>query len=85
MENTAWVVLSRFSFEIVVCEDKAGGKGERGLKNTPTVRVNGWVRKKGNKMPIKQTPGIAGVEGQPLDSQRGSDTFNRVTVISSNR
>ena len=26
------IILSGFSFEVVVCEDKAGGKGERGAQ-----------------------------------------------------
>ena len=40
MEDT--VILSRFSSEVVVCEDKVGGKGERGLKR---LSIGGSLKK----------------------------------------
>lgn len=51
--------------------------------NTPTVRVHGWVRKKGSNPPIKQTLRI-GKEGREImKARKGKDmtrSFRRCGV-----
>lgn len=44
--------------------------------NTPTVRVHGWVRKKGSNPPIKQTPRI-GKEGREIMKVRKGKDMTR--------
>ena len=48
--------------------------------NTPTLRVQGWVRKKGNNPPIKQTPRIGKEGKEMMNARKGKDTTRSVRM-----
>ena len=48
--------------------------------NTPTLRVHGWVRKKGNNPPIKQTPRIGKEGKEMINARKGKDMTRSVRM-----
>ena len=51
-----------------------------GRTNTPTVRIHGWARKKGNSPPIKQTLRIGKWGREIMKARKGKEMTRSVRM-----